>query len=66
MHVLCHFNIRLLKFALQVYDVFKHMYKQFTFFCFGEVLEELTFSQIKEIILKNISLQKEVGHCWMN
>ena len=35
-HVLCHLNIDLLKFATQVYDVYKHMHKQFTFFCFGK------------------------------
>ena len=37
MHVLCHFNFNLLKFSSWVYDIYKHMYKQFAFSCFGDV-----------------------------
>ena len=33
----CYFNIDLLKFTLLVYDVYKHMYEQFAFSCFGEL-----------------------------
>ena len=36
-HAPCHFNINLLTFASQGYDVYKHMYKQFAFSCFGKV-----------------------------
>lgn len=36
-HALCHFNIDFREFALQVYDVYKQMYRQFAFSCFGEV-----------------------------
>ena len=36
-HVLCYFHIDMPKFASQVYLVYKHMYKQFAFFCFSEV-----------------------------
>ena len=36
-HLLFHFNIDLPKFASLVYDVYKHIYKQFVFSCFSEV-----------------------------
>ena len=67
-HVLCHFNIDWLKFTSQVYDVYKHIHKQFTFSWFNKVrlCHTVALQYLKPFnwLIKNVNYKLFI-HKWL-